>query len=124
LFQIGIAFCPIKVTKYESIKNTIMSILQSLLSMVGVIPSILILVASIIILSRTKHAGAILMVIGQSINFLMSIYYAILWPLLIRSDLVTSQISVISSITQLISILGSITLGAGLLILGLGYLKK
>lgn len=101
-----------------------MSILNTLLGLFGLIPSVLILVASIIILSRTKHAGAILMVIGQSFSLLMSIYYALLWPILVRSELVGSQLGIASSITHTLSVFASIIFGAGLFILALGFLNK
>lgn len=101
-----------------------MSILNTLAGLLHLLPSIFILVVSIILLSRTKQAGAILMVAGQSVTVLIGIINTLLTPFLYNAGFATSQIGIVYGLTGVVGFLAHSTFGTGLLILILRNFKK
>lgn len=98
--------------------------LQYIIGVLRLIPFIFILVVAIIILVRTKSAGAILMVVGQFLNILVSIFYVIMWPILLQQPNGHDLISIFSTAGTILSILGYSLFGLGLLLVALKSINK
>lgn len=100
------------------------TILTSLIGLIGIIPSVLILIASVIILVRTRAAGALLMVIGEALGILSTLFWAISWPILAKSASASHQMVIFSSINQIVGMIAGLLFGIGLILLATKVFRK
>lgn len=96
--------------------DTLLSLLQGMLF---IIPEIIILTACINYLGKNKSSHAIMLLVGTLLNLLVTVFHALVVPILINIldvDFYSGTINVFTIITP-ISFIGSILFALGLLFL-------
>lgn len=95
------------------------SLLNYIPGLLFIIPQIIILVACITYIGKNKSSHAILLLIGTSINLLVTLFHTVGIPILMKvvgADLYSGTINIFTIITP-ISFIGSILFAIGLLLL-------
>jgi uncharacterized paraquat-inducible protein A len=101
------------------------SIIATLLSLVSIISPVIIFGTCCYFLVKKSDVEAILMTIGSGIGLLVTLFYSVLMPLLLRDQhLAYTEVSQYYSIVGIISFIASLCFAAGFLILVFNTVKK
>jgi len=100
-------------------------IAQIIKNLIFLLPHLLVLIACIYYLAKRAGADSVLMTIGTFLSFLTSIFYMIIIPLFWRyaSDSFSAR-EIFITIVGIISFIGNVMFGVGLLMLIIKQVKK
>jgi len=101
------------------------SILSTLLSLVAIISPVILFGTCCYFLAKKSAVEAILMTIGSGIGLLVTLFYSVLMPFLLRDQhLAYTEVSQYYTVIGIISFIASLCFAAGFLILVTNTVKK